>query len=170
MPSRPRFEAARRRSADRFVRREQNRCSTVCAPGWKTRSRLSRASPIRRGAIRYASSRWQALTRYVDDGHLEIDNNAAERAAAISRCSDQPSSTVSIPNSISIKCSNASPTTQSAGSTHSYRGTYRCPASAIAHEPMIHITLSGYITLTHTHKNGSGRPCLASSSTVLFDR
>jgi transposase len=32
------------------------------------------------GAIRYAISHWRALTRYVDDGLLEIDNNAAERA------------------------------------------------------------------------------------------
>ena len=32
------------------------------------------------GAIRYALTRWAALTRYKDDGHLEIDNNAAERA------------------------------------------------------------------------------------------
>jgi len=31
-------------------------------------------------AIRYALSRWRALTRYIDDGLLEIDNNAAERA------------------------------------------------------------------------------------------
>ena len=31
-------------------------------------------------AIRYALSRWVALTRYRDDGRLEIDNNAAERA------------------------------------------------------------------------------------------
>jgi transposase len=31
-------------------------------------------------AIRYSLSRWPALTRYRDDGHLEIDNNAAERA------------------------------------------------------------------------------------------
>jgi transposase len=31
-------------------------------------------------AIRYALSRWTALCRYVDDGHIEIDNNAAERA------------------------------------------------------------------------------------------
>jgi hypothetical protein len=31
------------------------------------------------GAIRYALSRWRALTRYVDDGLLEIDNSAAER-------------------------------------------------------------------------------------------
>ena len=32
------------------------------------------------GAIRYALSRWEALTRYLDDGTLAIDNNAVERA------------------------------------------------------------------------------------------
>ena len=32
------------------------------------------------GAIRDARSRWQALTRYLTDGRLEISNNAAERA------------------------------------------------------------------------------------------
>lgn len=32
------------------------------------------------GAIRYALSRWTALTRYRDDGRLAIDNNTAERA------------------------------------------------------------------------------------------
>jgi len=31
-------------------------------------------------AIRYALSRWRALTRYTDDGLLEIDNSTAERA------------------------------------------------------------------------------------------
>jgi transposase len=31
-------------------------------------------------AIRYARSRWEALTRYLADGRLEISNNAAERA------------------------------------------------------------------------------------------
>jgi transposase len=31
-------------------------------------------------AIRYALSRWRALTRYIDDGRIEIDNSAAERA------------------------------------------------------------------------------------------
>jgi len=31
-------------------------------------------------AIRYALSRWDALTRYIEDGHIEIDNNAAERS------------------------------------------------------------------------------------------
>jgi len=32
------------------------------------------------GAIRYALAHWRALPRYLDDGLLEIDNNAAERA------------------------------------------------------------------------------------------
>lgn len=32
------------------------------------------------GAMRYALSHWRALTRYVDDGRLEIDNSAAERS------------------------------------------------------------------------------------------
>ncbi|TAN58928.1 MAG: IS66 family transposase [Magnetospirillum sp.] len=31
-------------------------------------------------AIRYARSRWAALSRYLDDGRLEMTNNAAERA------------------------------------------------------------------------------------------
>jgi transposase len=31
-------------------------------------------------AIRYALGRWCALLRYSEDGHIEIDNNAAERA------------------------------------------------------------------------------------------
>jgi transposase len=31
-------------------------------------------------AMRYALSHWRALTRYLEDGLLEIDNNAAERA------------------------------------------------------------------------------------------
>ena len=31
-------------------------------------------------AIRYALSNWTALTRYRDDGRIEVDNNAAERA------------------------------------------------------------------------------------------
>ena len=31
-------------------------------------------------AIGYVLTRWTALTRYRDDGTLEIDNNAAERA------------------------------------------------------------------------------------------
>src|SRR5579864_4349635 len=44
-----------------------------------TLSKLSRKSETT-VAIRYALSRWDALTRYIEDGHVEIDNNAAERS------------------------------------------------------------------------------------------
>jgi transposase len=44
-----------------------------------TLPKLSRKSDLA-VAARYALSRWQALSRYVDDGRLEIDNNPAERA------------------------------------------------------------------------------------------
>ncbi len=49
--------------------------------GWleKMLSTLSRKSETAL-AIRYALSRWTALTRYIDDGRVEIDNNAAERS------------------------------------------------------------------------------------------
>ena len=47
-----------------------------------TLATLSRKSDTA-AAIRYALSRWPALTRYVHDGHLEIDNNAAERALRV---------------------------------------------------------------------------------------
>lgn len=45
----------------------------------ETQSTLSVKSPLA-GAIQYTLGRWTALTRYVDDGRIEIDNNAAERA------------------------------------------------------------------------------------------
>lgn len=43
---------------------------------------VSRKSALA-GAIGYALTRWRALTRYVDDGRIEIDNNAAERALRV---------------------------------------------------------------------------------------
>jgi hypothetical protein len=44
-----------------------------------TLGKLSRKSDTAM-AVRYALGRWDALLRYVDDGHVEIDNNAAERS------------------------------------------------------------------------------------------
>jgi transposase len=44
-----------------------------------TLPRLSGKSDLA-AAVRYARSRWAALTRYLADGRLEISNNAAERA------------------------------------------------------------------------------------------
>ncbi len=136
-------------------------------------AKLSRKSDTA-AAIRYALSRWPALTRYVEDGQLEIDNNAAERAlrvVALGRKNflfagsnvggDRAAAIYSLLGSAKLNgldpeiylqhVLDASPTTQSAGSTNYCPGTYRCPASP---ELCIHITLCGYITLTPTHKNG----------------
>ena len=44
-----------------------------------TLSQVSRKSGLA-DAIRYALARWPALVRYCEDGRLEMDNNAAERA------------------------------------------------------------------------------------------
>src|SRR6202795_4727493 len=45
----------------------------------ETLGKLSRKSDTAM-AVRYALSRWDALLRYVNDGRIEIDNNAAERS------------------------------------------------------------------------------------------
>lgn len=48
---------------------------------WLTASLATLSSKsVTAGAIQYALNRWQALLSYVDDGMVEIDNNAAERA------------------------------------------------------------------------------------------
>lgn len=44
-----------------------------------TNAKLSQKTDLAK-AIRYALTRWQSLTRFVGDGRLEIDNNAAERS------------------------------------------------------------------------------------------
>jgi transposase len=48
----------------------------------ETLEKLSRKSDTAI-AVRYALGRWEALMRYCDDGKLEIDNNAAERALRV---------------------------------------------------------------------------------------
>lgn len=45
----------------------------------ETATKLSRKSDTT-AAILYTLKRWEAFTRYADDGRLEIDNNSAERA------------------------------------------------------------------------------------------
>src|SRR6202046_2213395 len=45
----------------------------------ETLGKLSRKSDTAL-AVRYALGRWEALLRFCDDGRIEIDNNAAERA------------------------------------------------------------------------------------------
>lgn len=73
----------RGRSPDerRAVRQERSRPLLDALHSWfeQTISTLSQKSATAK-AIRYALSRWEALGRYCDDGRIEIDNNAAERA------------------------------------------------------------------------------------------
>lgn len=65
----------------RAVRQERSRPLLESMRQWleSRLPELSRKSDTT-AAIRYTLGLWQALLRYVDDGRLEIDNNAAERA------------------------------------------------------------------------------------------
>ena len=68
-------------SARVAVRRERSAPLLADLYVWltATRATLSLKSPLA-GAIQYTLTLWTALTRFVDDGRIEIDNNAAERA------------------------------------------------------------------------------------------
>ena len=65
----------------RGIRDIRSRPLLVSLKQWleETLGKLSRKSDTA-VAVRYALGRWEALMRYCDDGRLEIDNNAAERA------------------------------------------------------------------------------------------
>jgi transposase len=71
-------------SERREVRQARARPLLESFKGWLEGclTRLSRISDTT-GAVKYALSLWPALVRYVDDGRLEIDNNAAERALRV---------------------------------------------------------------------------------------
>lgn len=76
-------EEIRGRSAEerRAVRNERSRPLLESMKQWmeETSGKLSRKSDTTK-AIGYALGHWEALMRFCDDGHLEIDNNAAERS------------------------------------------------------------------------------------------
>jgi len=65
----------------RQVRNKRSRPLLESLKQWfeETLGKLSRKSDTAL-AVRYALGHWEALLRYVDDGRIEIDNNAAERA------------------------------------------------------------------------------------------
>ena len=75
-------QRARRRPPDERLRLRQAEAVPRLAElrTWldQQRARLPALSKLA-GALR-SLSRWDALTRYIHDGRLEIDNNAAERA------------------------------------------------------------------------------------------
>jgi len=65
----------------RKIRQQRAAAKLKALRAWleRERARLPGKSATAQ-AIRYALSRWTALARYLDDGTIEIDNNAAERA------------------------------------------------------------------------------------------
>jgi len=73
----------RGRNADerRAVRREQSGPIIAALESW-LREKLGLISQKTKlaEAIRYALSRWEGLTRFIDDGRIEIDSNVVERA------------------------------------------------------------------------------------------
>jgi transposase len=71
----------RRPDERRAVRQERSRPLLDAMKPWleQTLATLSQKSATAK-AIRYVLGRWVSLTRFCDDGRIEIDNNAAERA------------------------------------------------------------------------------------------
>jgi hypothetical protein len=78
-------EEIRGRSAEErcAVRNERSKPLLESLKKWfeETLGKLSNKSDITR-AISYALDRWEAVTRYCDDGRLEIDNNARREIVA----------------------------------------------------------------------------------------
>ena len=76
-------DSIRGRSADERhrLRQEKSRPVVEALEPW-LREKLGLISQKTKlaEAIRYALSRWQGLTRFLDDGHIEIDSNVVERS------------------------------------------------------------------------------------------
>lgn len=65
----------------RAVRQEKSRPITDSLASWLTEQLglISQKTKLAE-AIRYTLSRWDGLTRFIDDGRIEIDSNAVERS------------------------------------------------------------------------------------------
>jgi transposase len=63
------------------VRRERSKPLVEALETWihQERRKLSSGNPLAK-AMHYSLKRWQALTRFLDDGRICMSNNAAERA------------------------------------------------------------------------------------------
>jgi hypothetical protein len=65
----------------RLLRQQRSRPIAEALHTWLTQQRQTLANADATAkAIDYSLSNWKALTRYLDDGHVPIDNNAAENA------------------------------------------------------------------------------------------
>ena len=117
------------------------------------------------GAIRYALSHWCALTRYVDDGLLEIDNSAAERAlraVALGRknCLFAGSNSggeraaaiysLSPPGSDSHRRTSRQPDRRTAPLKPRRRRQYRDFQPLLIDSRRVHLEISGHFGIRHT--------------------
>ena len=73
---RPQRRGAPRSSGSRKAGRSPMPSSRGCAQSSALISQKSKLAE----AIRYALSRWEGLTRFIDDGRIELDNNTVERS------------------------------------------------------------------------------------------
>ena len=55
-------------------------CSTIRGRGADERRTVRQQKSRKLPAIRYTLSRWEGLTRFIDDGRIELDNNTVERS------------------------------------------------------------------------------------------
>ena len=54
--------------------------STICIFGFEAQLAAVSGKATIAGAIRYTLSRWDGLTRFLDDGRIEMNSNVVERA------------------------------------------------------------------------------------------
>jgi transposase len=65
----------------RLVRQQKSRPLADAFEAWLRAKQALISQKIKLAdAIRYALSRWQGLTRFIDDGRIELDNNTVERS------------------------------------------------------------------------------------------
>ena len=79
-PSRARSAAAAPTSGAPSARRRAGPIIDELEPWLRAKLALISQKTKLAEAIRYALSRWQGLTRFLDDGRIEIDSNVVERA------------------------------------------------------------------------------------------
>jgi transposase len=61
------------------ARRQELRPAASLARLWRDQNRTKKARGLPAEAIRSALTRWPALSRLLDDGRIELDNNPVER-------------------------------------------------------------------------------------------
>ncbi len=83
-------DAIRGRSAHERLAMRQEKSASVIAdlePWLREKLGLISQKTKLAEAIRYTLSRWQGLSRFLDDGRIEIDSNTVERSTARTRSS-----------------------------------------------------------------------------------